>query len=70
MLSNIHIGVNKEHRLRKWTPSMLTNIHIGVDKEHRLRKFTPIDVIKYSYRRRQGTSFAEVDAYQCYQIFM
>ena len=50
--------------------TMLSNIHTGLDKEHRLRKWTPNNVIKHSYRPGQGASFAEVDVYQCNQIFI
>ena len=49
---------------------MLSNIHVAKDKEHRLRKWTPINVIKCLCRRRQGAPFAELDACQCYQMFM
>ena len=62
----LFIALKTRHRLRRWT----LNIHIDVDKEHRLRKRTPINVIKYSCTHRQGAVFVEVDAYQCYQIFM
>ena len=49
---------------------MLSNVYVDVDKEHRLRKWTPINVIKYSYRRKQGASFLEVDAFKGYQLFI
>ena len=46
---------------------MLTNIHVCLDKEHRFRKWSPINVNKYSYRRRQGASFA--DGSGCISIY-
>ena len=49
---------------------MLSNVYVGVVKEHRLWKWTSIDVIKYLYRRRQGESFADVDAFKGYQLFI
>ena len=49
---------------------MLSIIHVSVDKEHRLRKWTPVNVIKYSNKLLQGASYAKMDAYQCYQIFI
>ena len=49
---------------------MLSNSHVIVDKEHRLRNQTPVNDFKFLCWRRDGASFAEVDAYRCYQIFI
>ena len=64
MLSNVYVDVDKEYRLRKWTPLMVINCSL---RRRIGALFAEVDS-KYSYRHRQEASFVKVDAFQYYQI--